>query len=100
VAFLVKKKKIKSYLILFIVFFIIIVTGFILDYILINEDIYTVSVPEEDKRVLFINELMSSNKFSYPDKNRNFNDWMEIYNEADYDIDISKYTISDRLDQN
>ncbi|MDF2686335.1 MAG: hypothetical protein K0S55_1516 [Clostridia bacterium] len=97
---MVKKKKIKSYMLLFIVFFIITVTGFILDYILVNKDADVISVLNEDSRVLYINELMSSNKLSYPDKDRNFNDWIELYNDADYDIDISEYTMSDKINQN
>lgn len=48
------------------------------------------TIPEKDQ--LIINEVMSSNKTYYKQE---FCDWIELYNSSNYDIDLSKYYISD-----
>ena len=44
---------------------------------------------------LIINEVMSSNKTTVKDKNGNYNDYIEIYNGYDYDINLEGYYLSD-----
>ena len=44
---------------------------------------------------LIINEIMAGNKNTIQDKNGNYNDYIELYNGYDYDIDLSNYYLSD-----
>ena len=41
-----------------------------------------------------INEIMSSNE-SYPDDQGGLHDWIELYNNSDYSVDISRYKLTD-----
>ena len=41
-----------------------------------------------------INEIMSSNE-SYPDEQGGLYDWIELYNSADYAVDLSRYKLTD-----
>lgn len=47
---------------------------------------------------IYFNEIMLSNKESFPDKNGNFYDWIELYNDEDEDVLLSGYTITDKTD--
>lgn len=46
---------------------------------------------------LFINELMSSNSSTITDPNGEFDDWIEIYNPNDVDVDLAGWFITDDL---
>ncbi|MBN2601902.1 MAG: lamin tail domain-containing protein [Candidatus Marinimicrobia bacterium] len=48
--------------------------------------------------VLFINEFMADNDSVNPDENGDYDDWVEIYNSSDMDIDIGGMYISDDSD--
>ncbi len=45
--------------------------------------------------VLYINEFMASNGNTIADENGEFDDWIEIYNAGDEDIDLGGYYLSD-----
>ncbi len=49
--------------------------------------------PNIDK--LIINEVMSSNKGAYADKEGNLYDWIELYNGSSHDINLKNYGLSD-----
>eukprot|EP01156_Anaeramoeba_ignava_P013208 Anaeramoba_ignava/a506140_4.p1 GENE.a506140_4~~a506140_4.p1 ORF type:complete len:181 (-),score=27.82 a506140_4:58-600(-) len=49
--------------------------------------------------VLFINEFLASNDDTNADENGEYDDWIEIYNAGDEDIDLGGYYISDHLDE-
>lgn len=47
---------------------------------------------------LVISEAMSSNRAAVPDENGEYSDWVEIWNSADYAINLSGVGLSDRND--
>ncbi len=47
---------------------------------------------------LYINEFMASNDAAYADENGEYDDWIEIYNAEDKDVDIAGMYISDKTD--
>lgn len=47
---------------------------------------------------VYINEVMAANSNTLPDNTLEFEDWIELYNAEDEDIDISGWHITDRLD--
>ncbi len=47
------------------------------------------------KGVLVINELMSKNTTTVKDQDGQYDDWIELYNLSDKDIDLSGYYLSD-----
>lgn len=51
------------------------------------------------EKTLYINELMTSNPKIHADENGEFHDWIELYNKIDVDIDLSGFTLSDRLEK-
>lgn len=46
---------------------------------------------------LFINEVMASNERTVSDDNGEYEDWIEIYNAEDIDINLSGYYLTDEL---
>ncbi len=48
---------------------------------------------------LRINEVMPSNSTSYADSNKEYDDWIELYNPSDQDVSLDGYTISDKVDE-
>ena len=42
-----------------------------------------------------INELMSANRYTIPDQDGDYSDWIEIYNNSSSDFNLFGYTISD-----
>lgn len=45
---------------------------------------------------IYINEVMTQNVYSYlHPEDRNFEDWIELYNETNSDVDLSNWFISD-----
>ena len=61
-----------------------------------NSDKYNYSKISNDE--LFINEYMSSNKRSYSDSTGKYNDFVELYNNSDNDLDIHNIYLSDDPD--
>ncbi|NLB61253.1 MAG: hypothetical protein GX802_02320 [Clostridiales bacterium] len=53
--------------------------------------------PQDVIPTVVINELMASNLSTIMDKNKQFSDWVELYNITDKEIDLSGYGISDDL---
>ncbi len=47
---------------------------------------------------LYINEFMASNDYAYADENGEYDDWIEIYNAGDKEVDIAGLYISDNTD--
>ena len=47
---------------------------------------------------IYINELMSSNSSTITDGLGNSSDWIELYNTGDYELDLSGYALSDKID--
>jgi len=53
--------------------------------------------PEPDITDLLINEFMASNDAAYADENGEFDDWIEIYNPSDFDLDLGGVYITDSI---
>lgn len=51
----------------------------------------------EDEPVVVINELMPRNITTVSDEYDEFDDWIELYNNSMYEVDISGYYLSDNL---
>jgi len=60
---------------------------------------YTQSIREQEVIGIYINEFMASNSTTIMDKYGVFSDWIELYNANDYDVDISGFGISDKINQ-
>lgn len=71
---------------------IIIVIIFIMLFLLI---IYSSKIIKNNNSKLYINEVMANNSSTIQDTYGNYSDYIEIYNDYDYDIDLSNYTLSD-----
>ncbi len=52
-------------------------------------------VSAADGQVLFINEIMASNRDAIADEDGDFEDWIELYNAGERDIDVTGYYLSD-----
>ncbi len=46
-----------------------------------------------------INELLAANDATFADQNGEFDDWVELYNNGNTDIDLSGYTLSDDVEE-
>lgn len=46
---------------------------------------------------LYINEVLMANKFIIKDSDNEYSDYIELYNDYDYDIDLEGYYLSDEL---
>ena len=66
----------------------------VIDLTALKRDVITPE-PENDLSFLKINEVCSSNKTSIKDANGTSPDWIEIYNTAEYELDISGVGVSD-----
>jgi hypothetical protein len=64
-----------------------------------DSDKSTKSEKENPADVLFINEFLASNDNTNADENGDYDDWIEIYNAGDEDIDLGGYYVSDHLDE-
>ena len=60
---------------------------------------YEKSLKETEDIGLYINEFMASNATTLCDSFGSYSDWIELYNSADTDMDISGFGISDNLSQ-
>jgi len=52
---------------------------------------------EPDITDLVINEFMASNDAAYADENGEFDDWIEIYNPSDFDLDLAGVYVTDEI---
>ena len=46
---------------------------------------------------LYINEIVASNSYTYKDSDGEYSDYIEIYNDYDYDINLENYRLSDSI---
>lgn len=46
---------------------------------------------------LYINEMVTSNKYTYKDDDGEFSDYIELYNEYDHDVNLNGYYLTDSL---
>lgn len=46
---------------------------------------------------LYISEIVSSNSYTYKNKNGDYADYIELYNDYNYDIDLSGYRLTDSI---
>ena len=86
-------KNIKSKLIIILLFILL-----ILLILLFNINNNKLVINEDSK--LYISEIMASNKKSINDSDNESSDYIEIYNDYDYDINLSGYYLSDELTSN
>ncbi len=56
--------------------------------------VYTVQAPVNSNGVV-INEILASNDTGATDENDQFEDWIELFNNNDFDVDLSNYYITD-----
>jgi len=62
-----------------------------------DDDGPTGNDPEPDITNLVINEFMASNDSAYADENSEFDDWIEVYNPSDFDLDLAGIYITDAI---
>jgi len=62
-----------------------------------DDDGPTEVVPEADITDLVINEFMASNDSAYADENGEFDDWIEVYNPSDFELDLGGVYITDAI---
>lgn len=84
-------KNIRYKLIIIFVFLFLILTLLVL---LLN--INNKLVVNNDSK-LYISEIMSSNKTTITDLDNEYSDYIELYNDNDYDLNLSGYFLSDEL---
>ena len=48
---------------------------------------------------LYLNEIMASNKSTYADEEGKYEDWIEIYNATDKDVNLEGYLLTDDPDE-
>ena len=58
-------------------------------------DVYKMNITGK----LVLNEFMADNETSVMDKSGDYDDWIELYNITDNDIDLSGYYLSDKADE-
>jgi hypothetical protein len=63
-----------------------------------KKDFYLSSSLVEQPKTLVINEVMSNNKSTIFDSDKNASDWIEIYNYGNKAIDLSYFRLSDSID--
>ena len=66
----------------------VVIIVLIVDYTVMAQD-------KDDSALIFITEIVTSNKFSYVDEKLGSPDWIELYNASDSDISLAGYGISD-----
>lgn len=84
-----KKKKIKIFM-LIIILFILLITFISL----INKDTYNKNIIS-NKEELYISEILSTNQTIIKDTDHEYSDYIEIYNNNDYEINLKNYFLSD-----
>lgn len=60
--------------------------------------IYRVRTAESQGDNIVINEIMASNESVVADQDGEFDDWIELYNKSDQDVDLSGWYLSDNSD--
>ena len=60
-----------------------------------EHDVFLYRVQASPSTTVVINELMASNDQTQSDEFNEFDDWVELYNLTDEDIDLSDYSLSD-----
>ena len=83
-----KKRSIKSILIIILLFIIL-----TLSILLINMEDNTLVI--NDNQGIYISEIMPVNKSTIKDSYNEYSDYIEIYNDNDYDINLKNYFLSD-----
>ena len=82
------KRSIKSILLIILLFILLILLVFLInladDSVVINTD-----------SKLYISEIMSNNKSTIKDSDNEYSDYIEIYNDYDYEINLKGYYLSD-----
>ncbi len=58
----------------------------------------TLQTPGEDDTPLFINEFLAKNSTVNTDEAGEYDDWIELYNHSDQDINLSGMYLTDKLD--
>ncbi len=58
---------------------------------------FLLTYSSDKQHVVVINEWMSSNSNSYADEKGEFDDWIEIYNAGDEEVDLQRYYLTDNL---
>jgi len=53
--------------------------------------------PDNDEVILYINEFMASNDYGPTDENGDNDDWIEVYNAGEGDVDIAGMYITDEI---
>lgn len=74
---------------------IMIISLFIVSFILLIYNHTFVETKYYNDGLLYINEVMPSNKFTILDNDLEYSDYIELYNDYDYDINLSGYYLSD-----
>ena len=46
---------------------------------------------------LYISEIVASNSYTYKDNDGEFSDYIELYNDNDYDINLENYRLTDSI---
>lgn len=87
------KLKIKSSLVIIVFFILLIVFALI-----INNGNF--NIEKSSSSNLYINEILAINKNIIKDSYNEYNDYIEIYNANNYDINLSGYFLSDELMSN
>ena len=82
------KKSIKSILLIILLFILL-----ILMVIFINAKDDRVVINDDSK--LYISEIMANNKSTIKDSDNEYSDYIEIYNDYDYEINLKGYYLSD-----
>ena len=83
-----KDSCIKSKLLIILLFIVL-----ILLVLLINMKDDRVVINDNSK--LYISEIMANNKSTIKDSDNEFSDYIELYNNYDYDINLKNYYLSD-----
>ena len=60
--------------------------------------VYRVNVGEANQTDVVINEFMASNDLFIADQDGEFDDWIELFNTTDQDIDLTGYFLSDNAE--
>lgn len=64
----------------------------------VNTFILTINpAPSVEAPVLFINEIMAQNTMTIADENGEFDDWIEIYNPNNFEVDLAGMYITDNF---
>ncbi|MFN4122433.1 MAG: lamin tail domain-containing protein [Flavobacteriales bacterium] len=64
----------------------------------VNTFILTINpAPSVETPVLFINEFMAQNTLTIADENGEFDDWIEIYNPSNFEVDLAGMYITDNF---